>query len=247
MYAKLAQHYDWRSYRRARASRATGRRWGRPCLSCSGGSWLACATAPSSASTNSRRDRRAAGEAERAAVRWKAAGSRPSRRSIAPRCARCRRALGAGAPKKVTVNIDYHVDHEARLSSVPHALVGEAVEMRVTNSVVEIFHRGKRVASHDRLWGPRGSTSTVPEHRPRSHREYGAWPSRIIDWAASIGSSAAALVEQILLGRREPESAYQSCMGLLRSAKAVRPRALRRRLQAPSRLARPPARACWRS
>jgi transposase len=122
--------------------------------------------------------------------------------------------------KKATVNIDYHVDDDGRLYSVPHALVGEQVELRVTNSVVEIFHRGKRVVSHARLWGPKGSTSTLPEHRPRSHREYGAWPpSRIIGWAASIGPSAAALVEQILLGRREPESAYRSCMGLIRSAK----------------------------
>jgi transposase len=122
--------------------------------------------------------------------------------------------------KKAKVNIDYHVDHEARLYSVPHALVGEYVELRATSAVVEVFHRGRRVASHARLWGPKGSASTVPEHRPRSHREYGAWPpSRIIGWAASVGPSAAALVEQILLGRREPESAYRSCMALIRSAK----------------------------
>ena len=118
------------------------------------------------------------------------------------------------------MNIDYHVEYDRRLYSVPHALVGERVELRATNAIVEIFHRARRVASHARLWGPRGSASTVPEHRPRSHREYGAWPpSRIIGWAASIGPSAAALVEQILLGRREPESAYRSCMALIRSAK----------------------------
>jgi len=121
---------------------------------------------------------------------------------------------------KAKVNIDYHVEYDRRLYSVPHALVGERVELRATNAIVEIFHRARRVASHARLWGPRGSASTVPEHRPRSHREYGAWPpSRIIGWAASIGPSAAALVEQILLGRREPESAYRSCMALIRSAK----------------------------
>ncbi len=126
--------------------------------------------------------------------------------------------------KKAKVNIDYHVEHEARFYSVPHALVGERVELRATNSVVEVFHRGRRVASHPRLWGPKGATSTVAEHRPRSHREYGAWPpSRIIGWAASVGPSAAALVEQILLGRREPESAYRSCMALIRSAKGYDP------------------------
>jgi transposase len=73
----------------------------------------------------------------------------------------------------------------------------------------------------EKLWGPRGSVSTIAEHRPRSHREYGAWPpSRIIGWAASIGPASAALIEQILLGRREPESAYRSCMALIRRAKA---------------------------
>ncbi len=122
--------------------------------------------------------------------------------------------------KKAKVNIDYHVEYDGRLYSVPHALVGEQVDLRVTAAVVEVFHRARRIASHTRLWGPKGSTSTVPEHRPRSHREYGAWPpSRIIGWAESIGPSAAALVEHILLGRREPESAYRSCMALIRSAK----------------------------
>ncbi|HEX5246084.1 MAG TPA: IS21 family transposase [Gaiellaceae bacterium] len=122
--------------------------------------------------------------------------------------------------KKSKVNIDYHVEHDGRLYSVPHALVGERVELRVTSTVVEVFHRSRRVASHARLWAPKGAASTVPEHRPRSHREYGAWPpSRIVGWASSIGPSAATLVEQILLGRREPESAYRSCMALIRSAK----------------------------
>ena len=54
------------------------------------------------------------------------------------------------------MNIDYHVEYDGRLYSVPHALVGERVEVRVTNAVVEIFHRGRRVASHARLWGPQG-------------------------------------------------------------------------------------------
>jgi len=126
--------------------------------------------------------------------------------------------------KKARVNIDYHVEHDGRLYSVPHALVGEPVEVRVTNSVVEIFHHRKRVASHARLWGPRGSASTVPEHRPRSHREYGAWPpSRVIAWAATVGPAAAELVEKILTSRREPESAYRSCMGLIRSARSYEP------------------------
>jgi hypothetical protein len=126
--------------------------------------------------------------------------------------------------KKARVNIDYHVAYDGRLYSVPHNLVGELTDLRITASVVEIFLRGKRVASHARLWTPKGSASTVPEHRPKSHREYGAWPpSRIINWAGSIGPSVSVLVSHILGRRENPESAYRSCMALIRSGKAYEP------------------------
>jgi transposase len=46
------------------------------------------------------------------------------------------------------VNIDYHVAYDGNWYSVPYGLTGEAVEVRSTPATVEIFHRGKRVASH---------------------------------------------------------------------------------------------------
>jgi transposase len=123
--------------------------------------------------------------------------------------------------KKARVNIDYHVAYDGRLYSVPHNLVGELTDLRITTKVLEIFLRGKRVASHARLWTPKGSASTVPEHRPKSHREYGAWPpSRIIHWASSLGPSVGTLVEHILSSRENPETGYRSCMGLIRGAKS---------------------------
>ena len=60
--------------------------------------------------------------------------------------------------------------------SVPYALVGEAVEIRATASVVEVLHKGMRVASHLRHYGPKGAATITDEHRPRAHREYGKWP-----------------------------------------------------------------------
>jgi transposase len=126
--------------------------------------------------------------------------------------------------KKARVSIDYHIAYDGRLYSVPHNLVGEVTDLRVTVSIVEILVRGKRVASHARLWTPKGSASTVPEHRPKSHREYGAWPpSRIINWAATLGPSVGALVDHVLGSRENPETAYRSCMALIRSAKPYEP------------------------
>jgi hypothetical protein len=78
--------------------------------------------------------------------------------------------------KKARVNIDYHVDYDRRLYSVPNALVGERVWVRATSTVVEIFFRGQRVFSHQRSYAPPGTAVNCPEHRPKSHREYGEWP-----------------------------------------------------------------------
>lgn len=122
--------------------------------------------------------------------------------------------------KKAKVNIDYHVDVDHRLYSVPHPLVGERVELRVTVATVEVFHQGRRIASHVRSYGPPGAASTDPRHRPKSHRLYGAWPpSRIVQWARSYGPRTAEVVTAIMKARPHPEQGYRSCLALIRSTK----------------------------
>jgi transposase len=122
--------------------------------------------------------------------------------------------------KDAKVNIDYHVDYDGRLYSVPHQLIGAEVEIRATTSIVEILHGNARVVAHRRCYGPKGTAVTLQEHRPKSHRDYGAWPpSRIVSWAATIGSATASVVERILADRPHPEQGYRSCMALIRTAK----------------------------
>ena len=54
-------------------------------------------------------------------------------------------------------------------------------------ATVEIFHRGKRVASHVRSHRPH-RPSTIAEHMPSSHRRYRDWThDRIRREAARIG------------------------------------------------------------
>lgn len=121
---------------------------------------------------------------------------------------------------RARVNIDYHIEYEGRLYSVPHALVRRDVEIRATASTVEILHDGRRVASHERSYGPRGSAVTDPSHRPRSHRAYGDWPpSRVLEWAGTYGPNVARVVEAILASRPHPEQGYRSCLALIRTAK----------------------------
>jgi transposase len=118
--------------------------------------------------------------------------------------------------KKATVNIDYHVEVEKNYYSVPYQLVKEQVEVRLTASVVEIFHRGKRVAGHERLIG-KGKFSTLHQHRPKSHQKYLEWsPSRIVHWARETGPQTAALVQAIIDDKPHPEQGYRACLGLIR-------------------------------
>jgi len=124
-----------------------------------------------------------------------------------------------GEWKKATVNIDYHIDVERHYYSVPYTLRGEEVHARFNTKTVEIFHKGKRVASHVRSF-QRGGHTTLPEHMPPSHREYKEWPpSRLIAWAATIGPRTEEVVETILSAGAYPVHGYRRCLGILRLGK----------------------------
>jgi transposase len=122
--------------------------------------------------------------------------------------------------KKAKVAIDYHVCLEKHFYSVPYQLVGEQVEAKLSNTIVEILHKGKRVASHVRGY-KEGGTTTDPAHRPKSHQAHLEWtPSRMIGWAkAQVGDNTGALVEGILQRRKHPESGYRACLGVISLAK----------------------------
>ena len=99
---------------------------------------------------------------------------------------------------------------------MPFHLVHEPVEARIRSTIVEIFHKSRRVATHARS-SVVGGFSTLPEHRPPKHRHYLEWtPERLVDWARKIGPSAAAAVGHILQSRRYPEQGYRACLGLMR-------------------------------
>lgn len=118
--------------------------------------------------------------------------------------------------KDCSVNIDYHVELDHNLYSVPHALIGQRVEVRATARCVEVFLRSTRVASHARLSG-RGRASTLKEHMPAAHRAHAEWsPSRLIAWAEKAGPATGHVAAEILRSRPHPEQGYRACLGLMR-------------------------------
>jgi transposase len=118
----------------------------------------------------------------------------------------------------VGVNIDYHIDFERHCYSVPAALVRKRVDVRATATIVEIFFKGRRVASHLRSHAP-GRYTTDRAHMPDAHRRYGDWsPARIVRWAETIGPETAATVRVVLERRPHPEQGFRSCLGIIRLA-----------------------------
>jgi transposase len=118
------------------------------------------------------------------------------------------------------VGIDYHVDVENHFYSVPYRFARAEVEARLTARTIEVFHKGERIAAHERMSGNYKHT-TVPDHMPSSHRRYAGWTiERIRRDAAAIGPATVALCELVLEHRPHPEQGFRTCLGIVRLARS---------------------------
>ena len=126
--------------------------------------------------------------------------------------------------KRARVAPDYHIEAEGCWYSVPFGLIRQLVDLRITQATVEIFHRGKRVASHAR--NPRRrSHITVPDHMPSAHRRYAEWtPARILASAEKLGPSVVAFCQSVMEARPHPEQGFRTCLGVLSLAKSFEAR-----------------------
>ena len=118
--------------------------------------------------------------------------------------------------KTVRVHIDYHVAIDHHYYSIPYQLVKQQLDARTTTNVVELFHKGRRVASHRRSYR-RGAHTTVAQHLPSGHRAYAEWtPQRLVRWAEQSGPATAELIGHILATRVHPQHGFRSCLGIMR-------------------------------
>lgn len=120
-----------------------------------------------------------------------------------------------------TVNIDYHVVVDKHYYSVPYQFIHQQLDARLTDTTVELFQGGKRVAAHRRS-KLTGRYTTDAEHRPKAHKKHLEWtPSRILQWAETIGPRCAQLIKHIMESRPHPEQGFRSALGIIRLGKGV--------------------------
>ncbi len=118
--------------------------------------------------------------------------------------------------KRARVGIDYHVVYNLHYYSVPYRHIHKEIQIRATAQVIEVYLKGERIASHVRDDRPYDYT-TLPEHRPESHRAYLEWsPERFIRWAERTGPLTAEMVRRIMERRQHPEQGFRSSLGLMR-------------------------------
>jgi transposase len=114
---------------------------------------------------------------------------------------------------------DYHVSFEKHMYSVPCELKGQILEIRATDTLVEIYKRDKHICSHRRSRKEHAHT-TITEHMPESHRAVaGVTAESLLNQAKRIGPNVVALIQAKLALGKHPEYAFRSSLGILRLTK----------------------------
>jgi len=122
--------------------------------------------------------------------------------------------------RSFTVQFNYHVCVDGNFYSVPFGFIGKKVDVRETDSIIEIFDNGNRIASHARLHNCKGKYSTLAVHMPEKHQKFLEWDGdRFRNWARKIGPNTLTVIEQTLGGKPIEQQAYKGCMAILSLSK----------------------------
>jgi hypothetical protein len=122
------------------------------------------------------------------------------------------------------VYLDCHVVLDKNHYSCPYQYAGKKVDLRITDSLVEIHYKDERIATHHRF--PEylsNQWATVPEHMPDQFQHMEWDDQRIRRWAKTVGTSTCEVVDRIFAGVRIKEQGYNSCLAVLRLSKKYTP------------------------
>ena len=115
------------------------------------------------------------------------------------------------------VNIDYHVVFEYNRYSCPYQYAHKKVDLRITDTTVEIYCGENRLSTHSRFpAGRKNQYSTHPEDMPDKFK-FSPWDDiRIKNWADSIGKYTGETIGRIFEGVAIKEQGYNPALAVLR-------------------------------
>jgi transposase len=119
-----------------------------------------------------------------------------------------------GTWKRAKVSLDYHIEVERHYYSVPCTFARQAVMVKITESLIEVFHESQRIAVHERSRVVYRHT-TRPEHMPPEHWAYKTQSKdKFLAWANQVGPHTCAQVQAIFDKKEYEEQAFRAIRGI---------------------------------
>lgn len=116
-----------------------------------------------------------------------------------------------------SVNLDYHVVFEYNRYSCPYQYAKRKVDLRVTDSKVEIYSGSNRIATHNRFRANRKNQYSTHEEDMPDKFKFTPWnEERIQKWASSIGPYTGKTVQGIFNTVTIKEQGFNPSLAVLR-------------------------------
>jgi hypothetical protein len=120
-----------------------------------------------------------------------------------------------------SVNIDCHVAYKTNRYSAPYQFVGKKVDLKVSDTLLEIYFKGERIESHKKYPDyVKYNWSTNAEDMPDQFQQVEWDDKRIRKWAYSIGKSTGEVIDRIFGSVKIKEQGYNSSLSVLRLSKS---------------------------
>ncbi|MBC8156584.1 transposase [Armatimonadetes bacterium] len=119
-----------------------------------------------------------------------------------------------------SVNLNCHIIYKKNHYSCPYQYVGKRADLKVTDTTIEIYVGGERVATHDKY--PEYVTnrySTHTEDMPEQFQQPTWDDVRITKWAHSIGLNTSEVIDRIFASVKIKEQGYNPSLSVLRLSK----------------------------
>lgn len=99
--------------------------------------------------------------------------------------------------------------------SAPYQYIGKRVEVEYTQKTVEIYYKGKRIATHPRDF-TKGKYSTIEAHLCTEKNNYTKWSLEYFQQKAEkIGSSTKAYITKIIEEQTYAQTGYKQVLGII--------------------------------
>lgn len=112
---------------------------------------------------------------------------------------------------------NFHVCIKKNYYSVPYAYVGQYADIKITDTIIEVYNNHQRISTHPKFPGHMTNQyHTHKEDMPDAFNQPEMNDMRLKQWASSIGPKTNEVIERIFNGVTIKEQGYNSALSVLK-------------------------------